>query len=379
MALEAYTQDELLELVRRTMGATWFAAVQEAQDGYELLLAAAKIGERLSQAAKRGYDCSFARTAPVGAKATVTLSATRVAKPTTVTLLPDTRLVIDGMPFATTTKVTFGVDDAGPYEVQAEAVVERYEWNFSGPFTAASGLEVTPSELDITLLRTDPPYGDPSIEFELVSDATGGELAALALHAEDRALHAVPGETPEALRARMTRYQTSGSPTAVADALHAILDPLGVSFRIIETFDDGYRGCYDAPDPSASDTPPSGIMIWDDERTVGDMVTDSPWWGRWLDAREVCAAAIVLVPNIDVVSEMGFVLDDPMLVITDVNSAIGERGAGALDWDGAMSDDLTCGALDGEDSGKQAVYGAIWSTLQRSKPFGISVALELWE
>ena len=357
------TAADLLDLIERTFPPTWLDGLRDPGPGWELLQAYAAQWADLSAGIAATENGWYFGTAPFGRRATVSLRLTRADGTLAITVLKGTRFKAsrNGHVFVLDADRAFGIGDLGPYTVAATARWEGYEANYAlGPRTTLAGATL-PGDVDtVDLLFTAPALPGLVFHVEQLADAAGGLDPALGQLGADRGLVHGANEGIDVYRARCRRLPDTVSPAALRRVAQEILAPFGASATMIESFASTY-GVLDDVGPS----PPSltNLFCYDDPRP------GTPFQNRWQDEREYRGASIFVVPALPVIAEAGAAWSDTCVTPADRASAItgGTRRAPAF---GSF-------AWSGHDSGRSAVYGALWDNLQRARPAASAALLEL--
>lgn len=381
---QVYSIDDLLNVIERVYPEDYVSPLKlNSNSGYELLRMMAAVGARISTAVER-FECgAFFMHAQGGAKASTMVEFLRpTADAGAVTVLAGTVVTTSrgDRRFVVLEDAVFGALDLGPISVVVEAVLEGYEWNVPGQVITPAG-EVLPGEIDTVLrFQLSPAFGDATIQVRQILDAEGGRAPMLDGLALNRNMRRLPGESDDQLRMRATSLPDTVSPGAMVRTAQARLDPLGIEFDFIETFDLRYQTCFDAPSPNPGTpssydggTPPANpryddtLLVYDDPRAITNFNN------RWLDAVEMRRTFIIVLRNVGVVLDVGFAYDDPGLVPADFTT----RGTPA--YDGRLTDNpalISPAAFDGFDFGLQTVMAGLYDDLQRVKPAGVVAIIE---
>lgn len=355
----------------RILPPSYLDPLRSVGPGYEVFQALAELGERISLAVGRLECAQFITLAQGGQRARVPVEFFRPALTGSVTIKVGTivRTSVGGRQFSLVEDVVFGPADlVVPGTV--EAIADGYEWNVVGPATTAGG-ESIPGEIDVVELPLqDPPFGDPSILVRQTGDPTQeGRAAALDGLGADRDLRRNPGEGDVRYAARVRSLPDTVTPDAIVRQLHKILDPLGLAFDFIETFELRYQTCYDAPDAPIAGSPfAPNTFTYDDPRP------EFPFFNRWLDVEDQHGAFVVVVQDPLPIEEHAMVYDDPGAVLADFAG----RAHSAYDVDPVgLNPAVIEGAYDGTDVGQAALFLNLSNLLEEIKAGGVKVALEL--
>jgi hypothetical protein len=166
------------------------------------------------------------------------------------------------------------------------------------------------------------------------------------------------------------------------------LDPFGIAWKFIETFQVDYVTCWDAPSlnvgtPTYQATPPtnplynSNLFFWygsppDDRLTLSAY----PYRGHWLDYDDCRGGFIIAVDRDYTILDTGFALDDPGLLYSDFIGAQGKtRGTPAFDAPDP-STLYAAAAFDGSDVIWSTAVANLFLELQTAKPAGSSAVVD---
>lgn len=310
----SYDQARLLRGVDRALPESYLLPMkQNPASGYEHLQAAAKIGERVSLAIER-FECgSWVSFAPVGAKATGTVSlyrTTNAAGAITINAGTVFRASKSGRRFVLLANVVFGGTDLGPITGSVEAEAEGYEWNLPGQVVTPYG-DTLLGEIDtIESLYTTPVFGDITFYVRQLLPTTGGTPPMLDALGQDRGMPRLPAELDDAYRYRLRVLPDTISPGAVRRLCDAYLTKFGMTYEFIETWQLDYQTCWDAPSPNIGTptyqaTPPTAanyydnLFVWDDPYATRAAWPNPQFRNRWLDDVELRGAFIVVINPTD--------------------------------------------------------------------------------
>jgi len=376
-AIVAYTQQQLLDLFGRILPiGYWQPIVDREGDGLEIFQGIAQALTLTSQQVEAFWKGGLLTLAAFGAYSKVevelfrpsaTLGAVDVLAGTVVTTSNG------GRDFTLDSVVSFGALDLGPKTVMATAIYPDEEFNVPGQRVTAFG-EIFPGSIDtIKALQQNPPYGDPTIQVRQIPDATGGAFPALEQLGEDRGLPRLLGELVDVYRWRIQQLPDVVTPNAILRLITGLFSSYGLSSSTIEQNDLLYQTCYDGPATTfpSSDYDPN-LFCYDDPRPT------IPFRNRWLDEIEARGAFIVIVPNLQAVSDFRFIFDDPALSPGDFVTVAGQRAYSAYDIPvGSLLVGKLQGVYDGFDLGKQAFYKGLFAQLEGAKAAGVFVVIEL--
>jgi len=375
--VDAFTQQDFLDLFERLLPAHYLEPLKKPGPGYELLQAFAQMFSRLSLAVERLGCGSFILTASGGAFATGTVELYRPTpniEGITVVVKAGTKVKSSrsGRAYFTTADVTFLPGDLGPFLVGVRAEAQGYEYNEPGIVVAFDGT-LLEGEIDtIDTLVEDPDLGDLSIRVRHPVPTEGGVDAYLDLHGIDRGIPRGPSEDDTTYRGRIRALPDNISPDAVDRAMQQLLLPYGQTYQFIETWDVSYQTCWDAPpDPIAGSNYDPNLFCFDDPRT------QVQFRNRWMDVNEMRGAIVVVVPAFGPVQDVGMAYDDTAVNATALTNPLGLRAVGAWDVPASLAFGVLQGCWDGYDLVRASTMKTVYDTLQRIKAAGVAAALEL--
>ena len=369
-----FTQADFLSLFARLLPENYLQPMQTGQGpGYELLQAWAELFERVSLAVGRLECGAFYTLSHGGEKSLVVVEFFReTATAGAVTVKAGTMVTASGggQQFVTLEDAVFGALAVGPIAVDAEAVAEGWEWNVPGRVVGAGG-DVMDGEIN-TVERPyyDPPYGDPNIQVRQLVPASGGMAAMLDGLGDNRGLKRNSGESDTSYSGRCRSLPDTVTPDALQRLLARTLDPLGITWTFIETFQIDYQTAWDAPSAVIPANPEYDPNLWayDDPR---DPV---PFRGRWLAVEDYRGAFLVVLGNLAPVLDVGMAYDDPAVTLTDY---AGKRAHSAYDVaTTGFNVGILQGGYDGWDVQLAQTLRQLWSALDAAKAGGVTFAIE---
>ena len=280
-----------------------------------------------------------------------------------------------GKNFLTQGDVTFQPTDLGPFNVAVAAEAVGYEYNVTGQVTAADGT-LLPGEIDTMLtLIEDPAMGDVLMLVKQITSTSGGIDASLDALGSDRGIERSTGEADDKYRIRVRALPDTISPNAFNRVITNILAAANNStFSLLETWDATYQTCWDGPSGTfAGSSYSPTLFVYDDPRA------NYPFRNRWLDLNDFRGGVIVVVDNIQPLSDVGMIWDDTALNATALVSSItgGMRACCAYDVPSTLAFGYLQGGFDGFDLNKQSLYKGLYDTLQGTKAAGVSAVVEL--
>jgi len=377
---ERQLQAHYLSVLDRLLPRAYLDSLKSPGPGYEQLQGFAKLCERLSLAVAHYKVGGIIGTSAGPQRSRCHVALSRSAPGTlavTVKAGSIVRASKGNRDFVLLGDVVFAALDVGPHNVIVEAVAAGYEWNIPGPVTLPGGV-VLPGEIDTAFsVIQDPPYTDASIVVAQVDDATGGQDAVLDEHAIDRGLRRSGGETDPALQLRITTLPDTVSPGAFNRLLHALLDPLGATFELIEVWDQRFQTCWNGPNtvfPAPSTYAPN-LFAYNDPRPPPAAPTPFSFYGRWMSG---IVGVIVVVPVIGVL-DLGMAYNDTAATPAGFKTGPllnGLRAYGAWNVPASFAAGAQ-GAYNGFDVGVASLYKSIYDSLQAIKAAGVPVTVEL--
>lgn len=381
-------QQDLLDAVDRAVPDSYLDPMKDGGDGYEMVQAFAKQGERCSLAVKRFELDGFITSAQGGQLATAFVVFTRpTAAAGAGRVLSGTlvRASAGGQVFRTTIDAVFGTFDLTAHDavfdapiVPAVAMGYGYEWNVKGKFVDPQG-NTWPGEIDtVDLPLLSPPFFDTTIvvrnDLDVV-DPWSGRPPSLDTHGGERNLPRRPGEADYNYQARIRALADTVSPGAIIRQLTAYFKPFGLGWRAVETWQHEYQECFDAPNQPATpyENYDSNLFVYDDPRPA------SPMQNRWLGEQDYLGAFIVEVQKPPTVSDYGFAYDDTALTEGDLQTAIGIRAVPAYDVPDSLSPPSLEPCYDGFDFGASDIIVNAFALLDEIKAGGVYVVIAIQE
>lgn len=271
--------------------------------------------------------------------------------------------------------VVFGATDLMKI-AEVEAKQADFQFDVLGIVTDINGNFLEGEIDDFNLPILDPPFAEPTIQVRQTTVVDRGQPESLDLHGKDRSIVRSVGETDDEYRYRVRSLPDTMSPAALVRQLADIFRPFGVTFDFIETWENDYQGCWDAPDAGIPNTvwgafDPT-LFVYDDPRA------DPPFHNRWMGPDDHIGGIIVVVPNVAAFEDFSYAYDDPAVTAADHETAFGRRAHAAFDIPDTIDSLLVLqAAYDGGDLARNAFYLQIYNLLQKIKPGGVFATLEL--
>ena len=363
--------------------------------GYEFYRAVAAVGERISAAVDNTYGGAFITTATGGSFASGSVTLTRATTgggAITVKAASIIRSNTTGARFRLDEDVVFGAGDttgtgadSGSTSIGVTALAESYRANVPGTVTAANGDVLADDLPEFDKLVLDPPWAaglDAPAPDGLSAGTAGGAFPWLDALGSNRGLVRIAGETDADFRSRLRSLLDTVTPAAVDRVLSALLSPVGVSHRVVETFNLDYQTVWDGPDtniPNVFSTLGAGsyranTFAYDDDSTLRP---PDPGFNRWLDEADQVGALVVVVDPIAARRDVGLAYDDTATTQTALQTGLGgERATNAWDVPDVAPGVSLQGAFDGFDLEKAGIYKGINDVLAAIVPAGCNHYVE---
>ncbi len=374
LAVPRYMSEaDLLAVLDRVLPDWYLEPIKDPGPGYEAFQAFAKTLERVSLAIGRFEATSFILFSVGGNRATASVEFYRTsANAGAFTVKQGTicRCSKSSRSFILIADVTFGPTDLFA-EAQVMSVAPGYEYNVPGPTSAADGT-VMPGEIDrVVIPILDPVYAEPNIQVRQISDAYGGQPAVLDQLGLDRDLPRAPNETDEVYKERIRKLPDTISIDAIRRQLDLVFIPNGLSYDLIETWENRYQSCWNAPDGGPIEQPFGELVQW----AYNDPRTDR-FIPRWMSERDHRAAFVLIVPDFPAFSDRGMAYNDP--------ATEGEMSRAVSAWNSPVLDGpALSGVWNGEDNfgtNSQATFlHNVWDLLRQIKGGGVAVAFIVQE
>ena len=307
-----YDLQHYLTVLDNSYPADYLASMKRAPNGgYEMFMANAAVGARMSLAISRMVEDGLLMFAQGGVFATGSVDFFRTDFSNgAITLLTGTLVQASksGRLFVLTTAVVFGATDTGPFTASIQAIAYGYEYNVPGEFTAANG-ELLPGEIDtIWLSNSIDGSGNPTFDTNMmvrqVLATDGGRPASLDGMGADRAINRQGGEQDDVYRQRIIDLPDTVSPNAIVRGVNKILFKYGLAPCVIRevgtpntdppmTFADD-----SAPFPGffCDGTDPNDGNAYDVDMTAWPSLA---WTSIWLDEAHFRGYFMIGLPELD--------------------------------------------------------------------------------
>jgi hypothetical protein len=307
--LTGLTESDLLAVLDRVLPEWYLLPLKDPGPGYEWFQALAAMLANVSSAIFRSDQSLFILYSNGGALAEADVEffrASDAAGAFTVNAGTIVRTSRTNRSFELISDVAFGVNDlARPGQVRA--VAPAGEYNVPGPVITADGTTL-PGEIDIVSIpRLDPVLAEPTIQVRQIADAAGGRASVLDQLGLDRNLPRVFGEPDDIYKGRIRQLPDTVSPAALNRQLDAIFFPMGLSYQLIETWQNEYQTCYDFP---SFDIVSNTMGIAESNCFAFDDPSSEIFRGRLLDERDYLSGMVVVVPETGAWSDRSLAFDD---------------------------------------------------------------------
>jgi len=372
------TQQDFLDLIDRLVPYEYVEPLKSPGPGYEILQMFAKVFERVSFAVGRTECQGFVTLAHGGYKSR---GEVEFYRPNSIkgafTLLAGSivRARKTNREYVLLNDLAFGALDLQKIaEVQAKQA--DFQFDVRGIVTDINGnfLEGEVDELRLPLME--PPFAEPGLLVRQTTDIDRGQPGSLDQLGLDRSIKRFVGEPDDEYRVRVQQFPDTVSPNALVRQLNSMLLPLGISYDFIETWENDYCGCWDAPAGAITNavwgTFNPTQFVFDDPRA------DPPFHNRWMGPDDHIGGIIVVLPSVPAFEDLGFVMDDPAVTVADHETVFGRRAHSAYNIPDTIDSELALqSAYDAADIARDAFYLQIYDLLQKIKPAGVFATLEL--
>jgi len=363
------TEADLLAVLDRILPDWYLEPIKDPGPGYELFQSFAAALERASIAVGR-FECStFILFSHGGSRALASVEFYRSsASAGAFTIKAGTlcRTSSSSRTFTLLADVVFGASDLF-VDGQVQAVAPGAEYNVPGPFSTADATVLAGDIDQIICPILDPTFAEPTIQVRQIADATGGQAAVLDQLGLDRNLPRFPGETDETFKTRIRTLPETISPDALWIQLASVFYPRDLRFELIETWQNQYNSCWNAPIGGPVD-PVFGPLV---ELAYNDPRTDR-FVPRWMSERDHRGAIAVIVPTFPAFDDRGMAYNDPAL------TGLPDRGTSAWSAPAIDTPASLAGVWNGEDDdsaeSRAAFLRNTWNMLAQVKGGGIAVA-----
>lgn len=355
------TAQDFLDLFDRLVPFEYIEPLKSPGPGYEILQMFAAVFERASLAVGRA-ECSFHALLAHGgnkSKGTVEFFRTSAANGS-FTLLKDSvvRASKTNREYLLLADVVFGATDLKKVAT-IEARTADFQFDVKGITTDFAGalLEGEVDELIIPLM--DPVFAEPTLLVRQATDIDNGQPATLDQIGADRSIDKSVGESDDAYRLRVRNSPETVSPDAILSQLTAYFRPSGVTFKLVEVFENSFQSCWNAPDTAIlnqqiGDFDPN-LFVYNDPRDIPG--------NRWLNAETTDGGFVVFVPS-----------------TTFADSGFADDAVGVPDNTGVPAYDVTldtAGVYDGVDTEGATFFLGLINLLQKIKLAGVASIIEL--
>ena len=370
--LVSHDQAYFLRVADQTLEEDYVKGLQ-AGEGYEILQAQAKIFARVSQAIKanaEGMLAAYAR-GPTLSEGTVEFYRTATGGGAFTVKSGTIVSANEGRFYRVLEDAVFTSLDLGPHAVRVRAIFRDYQHNVIGQTITPSGHTIN-GEIDtITVLIEDPPLQEPAIKVRQITDFSGGRSAQLDLLALQEGLSRRTREGDESLSYRIRNLPDNITPAAIERQVQTLIEPYGLRYEFIESWDPTFQMAYDMTPGSAY----ANIFVYDDKRSryfraINWYADDVEQWGTFY----------VNIGKCQPIRDYGGLYDDTAATTGHLYSATshGHRAVSAYD----LPDMSTVGAgtslaigYDCRDVAHDALMASISEMMQTCRAAGIKAGL----
>lgn len=372
-----FTEEDLLAVIDRVFPEWYLMPLKNPGPGWELFQSYAKVFERVSLAVGRSQCSAYVTHASGGKHSQGIVEFYRSSLISGIFTIKKGTIVKTSKTnrsYRVTRDYAFGATDL-TILATVEAVGYGPEYDVPGPVITADGT-LLPGEIDtLTLPILEPVFAEPTLQVRQVLDTTGGQAAVLDQHGLDRGLPRLHNETDSNYKGRIRAMPDTVSPDALRRQLDAIFLPMGLSYELIETWQNEYQSCWDAP--LGTITHPEMGTLAEDTFAFDDPRTNV-FRGRWMDDRDCPAGLVVVVPALTSMLMRGMAYDDAVTTEVGYETVLGLRASCTYDEpDQDVDGSLLLGFYDADDLGQNNFYLHVNNVLNQIKGGGTSSALEL--
>lgn len=365
-----HTQQDFLDLIDRIYPA-WYIDPLKASStgGYELLQAYGKLFEKVSRAIGEVQVLSTLAYSSGGQNATASIQFYRPQGTTTGAFTVKAGTIIGtsstNRRYSVQADIAFGANDWVKAAV-AVSLGQDSDYNVPGPVVTADGT-VLAGDIDTVILPIlSPPFAEPALQVRQIADATGGCAPALDQIGDDRDIDRAGGEPDAVYKRRVRALPDTVSPNAIRRHLDALFYPQGLHYDLIETWENRYMSCWNAPD-SGSDPTMGQLAQW----VYNDPRTDR-FIPRWMSERDHRSAYALILPTFPALADRGMVYNDPLLTAPS-GRAISAWDAPPLDA-GAVLSGVWNGADNAGQDARATFLSSTWNILRSIKGGGVNVS-----
>ena len=369
----AFDLQHFLGVLAKSYPDDYLASIKRAPNGgYEMFLANAAVGVRMSLAISRMIEDGLLMFARGGQFATGSVDFYRTDFSNgAITLLPGTLVQASksGRLFVLTSAVAFGATDTGPLTAAIQAIAYGYEYNVPGEFTAANG-ELLPGEIDTIWLSNSIDAGgiptfDTNMLVRQILPTANGRPASLDGMGADRAVNRQGGEVDDVYRQRIIDLPDTVSPNAIVRGVNAILFAYGLVPCVIREV-----GTPNSVPPTtfAEDSAPFPGLFFDGSTSDPVPIMNAydidmaAWpslaWNVWLDEGHFRGYFMLGLPELDF-PDYGFCYDGSTSDAFQVINAYDQTGNGPNSW------------YDGHKDLQLILYNAIADSVLQKHGFGV--------
>lgn len=364
-----FRQDDFLDLIDRVFPG-WYVDPLKVNygSGYELLQAYGDLFEMASHAVGEYQVLSTLEFSSGGQRALVSVQfyrPTLAAGAFTVVAGTVVAASRSARKYRTTADISFG---SGDYlaSVLAESLGMDSDYDVRGPIVTPDGTLLL-GEVDVVVTPVlDPPFAEPAIAVRQLANAYSGCAPVLDQIGEDRGILRSAGEADTTYKKRVRALPDTITPAAIRRHLDAIFYPVSMHYDLIETWENRFQSCWNAPLSGPVD-PIFGPLV---HLAFNDPRTDR-FIPRWMSEQDHRGAMVLVVPTFPALADRGMVYDDPV-VGPSMRRAVSAWNSPVLDGPGLSG--VWNGADDGGANSRARFLHATYDLLRSIKGGGVDVA-----
>lgn len=364
-----HPQSEFLEIAAAVLPDWYLEPLENNGQGYELFEAYASLFEAASLAVGQLQVLATLQYSSGGQNA---LAAVQFYRPSlmsgafTVKAGTIVSTSATNRQYQTLADISFGVDDI-MVATLVSSLGQDSDYNVTGPIVTAAGT-LLEGEIDtIVIPNLDPPFAEPNLAVWQIADAYGGTAPALDQLGDDRGITRASNESDANYKQRALALPNTITPDALQFHLDAVFYPRMLHYDLIETWENRYQSCWNAPIGGPSD-PIFGTLVafaYNDPRT-------DRFIPRWMGENDHRGAFVVVVPTFPTIADRGMAYNDPATTATTT------RGTSVWNDPSPGSPTDFPGVWNGEDDAGEAsraqFLSSTYNLLASIKGGGISVA-----
>jgi len=364
-----HTQADFLAVAAAVLPDWYLEPLQQYGQGYELLQAYGKQFELASLSVGQLEVLSVLLYSSGGqyALASVEFYRTSLASGS-FTVNRGTQVLTSqtNRAYQTMADIAFGPDD-WYIATLVQSLGQDSDYNVKGPIITADGT-LLPGEIDTVVFpNEDPPFAEPNLQVRQVADAYGGTAPVLDQIGADRGIARNANESDAHYKQRCLALPDTIVPNALQRHLDAVFYPPMLHYDLIETWENRYNSCWNAPIGGPTD-PIFGTLV---ALAYNDSRTDR-FIPRWMGERDHRSAFVLVVPTFASIADRGMCWNDPAPTATTTRgtSCWNDPSLGSpTDFPGVWN-----GMDDAGESSRATFLHSTYNLLQSIKGAGVNVS-----